>query len=292
MPRAGTGAPQESFSRRGAWRAASVALAVAVVASASDLRADGQPERLIALAEPIIANQMRDPESARFSSVYLVTAPTPARTPPKPPPAATVCGWVNAKNGYGGYASQPSRFYASYGWKEGALDDTQVTYRIEPGQSDAGALVAIFDAVSFEKDWRQYCLDASHPAGSGPDQSVLPTPALTLPKTATAEPMSGAPPNPPATPLRLGVVSSDLPPDVAAALHRPDLSGAWIMGVAPGSVAQKADVRVGDVVTAFDGKAIHTRDDLARAVGGTVASHSVVIRVARGSDNIELTAQF
>ena len=49
------------------------------------------PDQAIADAKAAIARKMKDPESARFAGVVAS------------PKGSTVCGWVNAKNSFGGY---------------------------------------------------------------------------------------------------------------------------------------------------------------------------------------------
>jgi serine protease Do len=75
-------------------------------------------------------------------------------------------------------------------------------------------------------------------------------------------------------------------------LNRPDLSGAWIVLVAPGSVAEKAGVKQGDVITGYGGKPIHTKVDLPAAVAATAAGAGVTVNVARGAKNIDLHVQY
>jgi serine protease DegQ len=95
-----------------------------------------------------------------------------------------------------------------------------------------------------------------------------------------------------ANPVKLGIKFLNFPPEIGAAMHRPDLKGAWIMSVEPGSIAQKADFRVGDVVTEYDGAAIHGTADLVAAAGGAKTGSSVVVKVARDTSDVELHPQF
>ncbi|ODU53455.1 MAG: hypothetical protein ABS98_00475 [Lysobacteraceae bacterium SCN 69-48] len=66
----------------------SLLLAILLVAGASHAQSADQA---IADAKAAIAMKMKDPESARFAGVVAS------------PKGGTVCGWVNAKNSYGGY---------------------------------------------------------------------------------------------------------------------------------------------------------------------------------------------
>jgi len=65
---------------------------------------------LIDLAKDEIRHRARDPESVQFGDVWvgtLVTSSTPSGTP-------VVCGYFNAKNGFGGYVGQ-QRFFGGPG---------------------------------------------------------------------------------------------------------------------------------------------------------------------------------
>jgi len=66
----------------------SLLLVVLLVAGASHAQS---PDQAISDAKAAIAMKMKDPESARFAGVVVS------------PKGSTVCGWVNAKNSYGGY---------------------------------------------------------------------------------------------------------------------------------------------------------------------------------------------
>lgn len=58
-------------------------------------------QQAVAAAESAVRAGLRDPDSARFSQVWTVKAA---------PSGLTVCGYVNARNGFNGY-SGPQRFY-------------------------------------------------------------------------------------------------------------------------------------------------------------------------------------
>ncbi len=79
--------------------------------------------------------------------------------------------------------------------------------------------------------------------------------------------LQATPPPPPATltappGLRLGVVCADTPGIVAMALGQPDLDGAWVVLVFPGSAAESAGLLKGDIVVSFDGAPVHSAADL------------------------------
>jgi hypothetical protein len=95
--------------------------------------------------------------------------------------------------------------------------------------------------------------------------------------------------------LHLGLGFLNLPPEMASAIHRPGLTGAWVLRVDPGSVAEKAGLKLGDIVTEYDGKPIHAAADLQAAVHPTPGA-MVMLKVVRQSgdkgDDLEMHAQF
>jgi serine protease DegQ len=81
---------------------------------------------------------------------------------------------------------------------------------------------------------------------------------------------------------RLGIGIQDLTPDVAEALKLGDLRGALIANVEPGSVAAKAGLRTGDVVTAIDNRPVHGATDLRNRIGLTPVGSKINVMVKRG----------
>lgn len=80
---------------------------------------------------------------------------------------------------------------------------------------------------------------------------------------------------------RIGIGVQDVTPDLAGALRLGDLRGAVIANVEPGSPAERAGLRVGDVVTAIDGRAVLGSADLRNRIGLTPAGTDVRLTVAR-----------
>jgi putative serine protease PepD len=66
--------------------------------------------------------------------------------------------------------------------------------------------------------------------------------------------------------------------------------GAKVTQVVSGSPADKAGVKVGDVITAFDGKAVSSADELTAAVFNAKSGDTVTITVSRGGDTKHLSA--
>ena len=69
----------------------------------------------------------------------------------------------------------------------------------------------------------------------------------------------------------------------------PDNSGAKIQQVIPGSAAEKAGMKVDDVVSAVDGKAVHTRVDLSLTIRSYRPGDVVTLMVHRGTTTLQLS---
>lgn len=78
----------------------------------------------------------------------------------------------------------------------------------------------------------------------------------------------------------LGVRMQEINSDIAKGLDLPDTRGALVAEVTPGSGAEKAGIQSGDVITAFNGQRIESREQLPPLVGalppGTRASVTVL----------------
>jgi serine protease Do len=82
---------------------------------------------------------------------------------------------------------------------------------------------------------------------------------------------------------RLGVQISEVTRDVATALGLEKARGAEVAMVEPGGPAEKAGVRVGDIILKFNGQPIETTRDLPRLVGASkVGSRATVTLWRRG----------
>jgi len=110
--------------------------------------------------------------------------------------------------------------------------------------------------------------------------------ALHLPIASTAHGHTGP---------RLGINLLNLPPEIATGIHRSGLTGAWVVKVTPGSVAEKAGIKPGDIVTEYNGKPIHAAEELEAAVHPTSGA-LVRLKLVRSSggkvDDVDLNAQF
>lgn len=89
-----------------------------------------------------------------------------------------------------------------------------------------------------------------------------------------------------------GVNFIDLPPSIALGLHRQNLKAALIVVVNPGSVSDKAGIKVGDVIYQFDGKPIEKIIDLQKAVSETYVGRKVLVKLLRGEKELSIDVQF
>ena len=79
---------------------------------------------------------------------------------------------------------------------------------------------------------------------------------------------------------------------VAATAEHPNRAGILVIEVNRGSVAQKAGIIVGDIVTEVDGRPIKTLTDLQAAVAARAANSAAAIKLYRGTTEMTVTAQF
>jgi S1-C subfamily serine protease len=104
----------------------------------------------------------------------------------------------------------------------------------------------------------------------------------------------------------LGISGTDLTPDIAKALNLPVDSGALVQAVTPGGPAAKAGVKGasgnatvtvggqrvqagGDVITAIDGKPVHTMTDVINDISSKQPGDSVQLSLVNGSQKRTVT---
>jgi serine protease Do/serine protease DegQ len=80
---------------------------------------------------------------------------------------------------------------------------------------------------------------------------------------------------------QLGILVQDVTPDLAKAFDISKRSGAVIAQVVKGSAAEKAGLKVGDVVTAINGKPVASSSELRNAVGMMRIGSSVKLDIIR-----------
>jgi len=89
----------------------------------------------------------------------------------------------------------------------------------------------------------------------------------------------------------LGVRSESLTPERAAQLGVSQASGAYVLSVVPGSPAETAGIRSGDVIEAIAGKALDRPNALAQVVATLAPGSRVPIVLHRGSKRVTTEAQ-
>jgi serine protease DegQ len=89
---------------------------------------------------------------------------------------------------------------------------------------------------------------------------------------------------------QLGIGVQDLTPDLAAALELGDLRGALIANVDPGSPAERAGIRVGDVVIAINGRPVQGMTDLRNRIGLTPVGSTIDLTIMRNETEQVITA--
>jgi Do/DeqQ family serine protease len=90
---------------------------------------------------------------------------------------------------------------------------------------------------------------------------------------------------------RLGIDFEDLAPDAATMLKLPTADGALISTVQPDSPAEKAGLRRGDVVLAFNGRAVRSGPDLRNRLGLTPVGETIELTVFREGRQLAIKLQ-
>lgn len=88
----------------------------------------------------------------------------------------------------------------------------------------------------------------------------------------------------------LGVNIQTVTPDLADALGLDGATGALVSNVMPGSPAQRAGLRQGDVILSFGGAEVETMRDLPRLVADTPVGAGVDLEILRGGGRVTLDA--
>jgi len=87
----------------------------------------------------------------------------------------------------------------------------------------------------------------------------------------------------------LGVYISNLGPDMAESFGLKDRQGVLIQQVISGSPADDAGMEAGDIVLEFDGRPMHTAQDLRRAAAATEPGTSVRVTIWRDGGELTVT---
>jgi len=87
---------------------------------------------------------------------------------------------------------------------------------------------------------------------------------------------------------RLGVQISEVTRDVAESLGMGRARGAEVAMVEPGGPAEKAGIKVGDIILKFNGKDIEKSSDLPRQVGASAVGSRATVTVFRRGSQLDL----
>ncbi|MBO1905438.1 Do family serine endopeptidase [Microvirga sp. 3-52] len=87
----------------------------------------------------------------------------------------------------------------------------------------------------------------------------------------------------------IGVRLQELTPAIAQALGRPDDKGVLIASVDSGGPAERSGIRVGDVITGFNGSPVESGRDIARAVAAAKPGTQATLTVFRSGQTQQLS---
>jgi Do/DeqQ family serine protease len=89
---------------------------------------------------------------------------------------------------------------------------------------------------------------------------------------------------------KLGVTIQPISPDMAQAMNLPNTRGALVATVDPGSPAERAGLKQGDVITQYNGKDVADNNQLRNVVASTLPGTKVPLTVLRDGRTQSLTA--
>ena len=90
---------------------------------------------------------------------------------------------------------------------------------------------------------------------------------------------------------RLGIMMEDVNAETAKQLGLKNQAGALVSGIIPGSSAEKAGIKQGDVILAVDGERMESGNALRNKIAGTLPGTTVKITVFRNGTEIDLEAR-
>ncbi|HTA68584.1 MAG TPA: DegQ family serine endoprotease [Bryobacteraceae bacterium] len=86
----------------------------------------------------------------------------------------------------------------------------------------------------------------------------------------------------------MGILPQELTPDMARAFGMPNGHGVAVAQVTSNSPAEKAGLKVGDVITAINGTAVEDVNSFRLAVAGFAPSTTVHLKIARNGQNLDI----
>jgi S1-C subfamily serine protease len=154
---------------------------------------------------------------------------------------------------------------------QGAIDLLQTDAPISPGNSGGAVVDGKGQVIGLS--------EAYLPPSSGAVAIGFVTPAATVTNVADQLLKNGK-----ASHAVLGVVPADLTPEIVQRFNLATTTGALVIQVSPDSPADKAGIRAGDIITAFDGQKIAGVTDLLAALRKAQPGQEVGITAQRGKD--------
>jgi len=86
----------------------------------------------------------------------------------------------------------------------------------------------------------------------------------------------------------MGIIPQELTPEMAKAFGMPNSHGVAIAQVEPGSPAEKAGLKTGDVITAVNGRAIEDVNTFRLQIAGFAPNTKVDLKVERSGQNLDV----
>jgi serine protease DegQ len=159
----------------------------------------------------------------------------------------------------------------SEGSPQGLIDLIQTDAPISPGNSGGAVVNSSSEIIGLS--------EAYLPPSSGAVSIGFVTPAATVTDVADQILKSGV-----ATHPVLGIIPTDISPEVANRFGLPTTSGALVIEVAQGGPAAKAGLQPGDIITQFDGQKIASVTDLLAAIRKKEPGQQSDVELQRGQD--------
>jgi serine protease DegQ len=159
----------------------------------------------------------------------------------------------------------------------GAIDLLQTDAPISPGNSGGAVADASGQVIGLS--------EAYLPPSSGAVAIGFVTPSTTVTIVADQLLKNGK-----ASHASLGIVPADLTPEIIQRFNLPTTSGALVIDVVPGSPADTAGIRAGDIITSFAGQKVAGVTDLLAALRKEQPGQQADPTLQRGKDTKTLTA--
>jgi len=89
----------------------------------------------------------------------------------------------------------------------------------------------------------------------------------------------------------IGVTIQTVTPELAQSFGMKEAKGALVGDVVSGGPAEKAGIKIGDVIISFDGKNVKTSNDLPRLVAETPVGKSIPIALIREGKEVQVSVK-